>query len=400
LDAISHEKSSRQLAFESRIELARVLTDLGETDRALAVLEDLERRTSARDDLDRILLARGRTYEAVGRYEQAKEVFDTVVFEHERSDAAAMAYYRIGLIERDHAASFDDAIEAFREAKEQAPRSEAAALASAAIKGIEDLREYLAVIEADERGEAPGESTEPEGAGGDGGDADRGAGAPGAGGTPGDSLGVTPLERTAADSTAAGDTLGVSAEDSGARAPEASGGEPRSDRPGPTAPSAADSVAAAQAPSPDTWSVWPPPEGPMPSATAPTGEWAPAAEEESEVAVARFRVAEIYLFELDRPADALTYYESVVREHPTSGLAPKAAYAMAWIAENRTDDPSAAVRAYHRVIDDFPGSPQAAAALEALERLEPDGAGPTDREGDGTGALDAAAQPPAAPTPD
>jgi tetratricopeptide (TPR) repeat protein len=126
----------------------------------------------------------------------------------------------------------------------------------------------------------------------------------------------------------------------------------------------------------------------------------PPAEEEPEAAVARFRVAEIYLFQLDRPADAITYYESVVREHPTSGLAPKAAYAIAWIAENKTGDPVAAARAYRRVIEDFPGSPQAAAALEALGRLEADGAGAREREDGAPDSLGAAMRSTGTPTSD
>jgi TolA-binding protein len=372
LDAVSGEKSSRQLAFESRIRLARVLTELGDTDRALAVLDDLERRTTARDDLDRILLARGRTYEAVGDFDRAKEVYGAVAFEHERSDAAGEAYYRIGLIDRDQARSFDDAIASFREAKEQAPRSAAAALATAAIADIEALREYLAVIEAYEKGEVPSAPPETDRApaGEDSrGVTPRGPAARNAAPSGADSLGAASRERAAADS------LGVAsreraAADSAAASPA-----------GPIAP--------AQGPPPDTWSPWPPPEGPMPEPFASPEVLAPVSEEEPEIVVARFRAAEIYLFKLNSPSDALAFYESVVREHPTSGLAPKAAYAIAWIAENRADDPAGAAQAYRRVIEGFPGSRQADAAEDALERLEPGGA-------DARGRVDDAADTPGA----
>ena len=92
-------------------------------------------------------------------------------------------------------------------------------------------------------------------------------------------------------------------------------------------------------------------------------------EPEDEVAVARFRAAELYLFRFDDAKRARDYYESVIEHHPESSLAPKAALAIAWILETRWDDFEAARAAYESILVDYPDSDFAAAAAEGLERL-------------------------------
>jgi TolA-binding protein len=388
LSAVARERSSRELAFEARLRHADVLVDLGDTEASLAVLDHLVGRTTARDDIDRILLARGRTYEAVGNFEGATEVYDQIAFEHARSDAAAEAHYRIGLIHRDHARNFDDAITSFREAKEQAPRSDVATLATSAIADIEKLRDYLAVIEEHEHGGAPGDST----AAGESTAAavreparDDSLGVTALEPARDDSLGVTPLEPPRDTATATGEGRpGADTGDSVVALP------PQGDREEPSA--AADSLASGLAdttasaePPPDSWSQWPPPPGPMPAVVDARIEPEEIVDEESEVAIARLRVAELYLLKLESPSEALPYYESVVLKHPESSLAPKAAYAVAWIAEYRTRDLAAAASAYRRVVDRFPETEHADEAEKALARLEAGG-----EEGDDAGAPDGA----------
>ncbi|MCK4679673.1 tetratricopeptide repeat protein, partial [bacterium] len=90
---------------------------------------------------------------------------------------------------------------------------------------------------------------------------------------------------------------------------------------------------------------------------------------EDEVAVARFRAAELYLFRFDDAERAEVYYASVIEHHPGSSLAPKAALAIAWILETRWDDLEAARAAYESILVDYPDSDFAAAATEGLERL-------------------------------
>jgi hypothetical protein len=108
--------------------------------------------------------------------------------------------------------------------------------------------------------------------------------------------------------------------------------------------------------------------GPM-SAT-----WTAASEKAAEVVIARLRVAELYLFKLGDPAKALLYYESVVREHETSKLAPKAAYAVGWIKEHETNDLAGAVVAYRELIARFPGTDHALEAEKAVAHLTSTGA--------------------------
>jgi tetratricopeptide (TPR) repeat protein len=134
-----------------------------------------------------------------------------------------------------------------------------------------------------------------------------------------------------------------------------------------TATAAAD-TGAPEGPPPGAWSPWPPPIGPPPAAVGPP----PPPEEPKEtdeVAIARLRVAELYLLRLKRPLDALEYYDSVIEHHPESPLAWKAAYAIAWIKENETDDPDGALEAYREVVRRYPGTKQAAEAERAVARL-------------------------------
>ncbi len=382
LDAVAREKSSRQLAFESRIRLAAVLVDLGDTDRAIAVLGELERRTTGRDDLDRILLTRGHTYEVMADFEQATSEYKQVASEHERSEAAAEAHYRIGLIHRDHLRSFDDAVASFKEAKEQSPRSEVATLAAAAVADIESLREYLSVIAAHEQGGAPADSSSPA------------AQEPAAARE--DSLGITDLEPIFTDSVRAReDALQIDVDDRVSALPEAGGEETSAAVVDSIVSGPGDTGAPAGPPLVADATPWPPLIGPMPAAV---GGSPVADEEESEVAIARLRVAEIYLLKLGSPSEAIAYYESVVEEHPTSRLAPKAAFAVAWIAEHRTQDPEGAAEAYRRVVEQFPWTEHAAEAQEAIARLESGGEASAQADGDREGPpSDTREGPPVAP---
>jgi len=386
LDAVAGERGSRQLAFEAKIRLAEVLVDLGNSERALGVLDDLERRTTARSDLDRVLLTRGRTHETARNFDEAISTYREVASAHERSDAAAEAYYRIGLIERDHALSFDDAVASLREAKEQSPRSEFAGLAGDATADIESLRGYLSVIAAGETSRdstvaAPGESTSRESTAVSVIDTNAVSAPPVAEPIPSDSLRASdagerdaPADPQASAETsaarAATDTVGGSAV-----AGDSLTGLPAA---GDTVAGAAtgDTTAGPPAPGgtpPGPGTVGDGPIGPPVAGDSPIGPpagWAAAEEEESEVAIARFRVAELYLFRLDNPLEALAYYESVVDRHPSGKLAPKAAYAVGWIREHRTGELEDAAEAYRDVVERFPGTEHARAAEEAIARLE------------------------------
>jgi len=341
--AVSGEKGARQLAFEARIRLAEVYLDIGRADESLDVLGDLERRTTDRDDLDRVLLLRGRAQEALGEYDEAISTYEGIAASHARSKAAAEARYRVGLIHRDEYGVFEDAVEALREAKDEAPRTEVARDAGDAIRDIEELERSLAVIERWLKG--------PE--------------------EPADTLAVV-VDSLATEIVPAitgvdvADTLGAdqsafvtTLDDSllpGAVDTLALGV--------PDAP--ADTLAAAE---PDTIAT-------------------------PEEARAMFRVGEIYLFKMGNAEDAVDYYGMVVEHFGETPLGPKAALAVAWARDRVLGQPMLSEEAYRAVLERYPGTDYALEAERALG-IEPSVAVPDSLAPDGTtpddGALEGGA---------
>jgi TolA-binding protein len=302
------ERTTPDVAFEARARLAEARIELGDGAGALTVLEDLERRTADRDRLDRVLLLKGRVHELTGDHEGAVAVYEGVAASHERSDASAMALYRIGLIRRDRDEDVGAALEVLGKARDESPRSEAGALASRAVDDLAKLREYLVVIEGTTPGAAQADSA--------------GAASPDT-----TRIFVSWPEDAPADSAAAHPDTAFA----------------------PPAPDASAHPDTARSP-----------------ATA-----APASDE--EVARARFLLAELYLFGMDRPEKALERYREVVEKHPESPFAPKAGLAVAWALENRLGDPVGAAKAYADVVARHPGTDFARSAEDALTRLAPAG---------------------------
>jgi TolA-binding protein len=80
---------------------------------------------------------------------------------------------------------------------------------------------------------------------------------------------------------------------------------------------------------------------------------------------ARFLLAELYAYELNRPDSALHEYLLIADQHPNSEYAPRSLLACASLEIDRGD--SAVAEEYlYRLIEDHPRSPQAAAAAEML----------------------------------
>jgi len=455
--AAADERGARTLLFEARIRLAEVVMDAGRTDEAFGVLDDLERRTVERDDLDRILLLKGRLYEVVGDFDEAISTYEGVAASHERSEASAEAHYRIGLIHRDHHESLDDATESFSKSRDEAPRSDAGKLAAEAAKDIETLRRYVEVIEEhearlaaapaqeaadDASGEpapsdtsasgepapsdtsAPGEPA-PSDTSAPGEPAPSDTSAPGAGAAADStaSEGGTPVAgaESASDSTASGperpDRNVAAAADSTAKVGESAdwatevgadttrAGGPRRDLglppgadrlPGTAreeggrtdelgreavearramreallerrrAGAQADSLGAQQFLSQLPGTAPSVPEGERPVSWDAAGRDTEGGSEDA-VAEARFGLAELYLFAMEKDDKALEQYLIVARKHRTNANAPRAALAVAWILETRRGDVDAALDAYRAVIWDFPETEQADAARTALE---------------------------------
>jgi len=346
------ERGSRTLAFEARMRLVEIDLARGRPDEALEVLEELSRRTDARDELDRVLLSKGSALEASGSLEEAVATYEGMAASHKRSDASAEAHYRIGLLQRDHYEQLDEAVASFKKAKDEAPRSEAAGLATEAARDIDKLRGFLAKIAAGTADDGSAADDAVEGAAGIPEEVD------------------DPPEGVVDDTTHS--VMLLPALGSG------DGGEPWEEL---DAPSDSTDVAAAviatafaapvesdttglAAVSPDTTIV--DYVGPAPAAA----DSVIVPEPVDEVAVARFRTAELYLYRFDDPERARVHYSSVIENHPDGPLAPKAALALAWILETRLGDAHGARAAYESILVDYAGSEFAEAAAEGLARLD------------------------------
>ncbi len=90
------------------------------------------------------------------------------------------------------------------------------------------------------------------------------------------------------------------------------------------------------------------------------------AEQEAEN---KFYMAELQLTKLDEINLAIRNYTIVADSFPGSRVAPKAAYALAWIRENRTGEKEKAVELYGALVMRYPCSHQAAGAVEQLVRM-------------------------------
>jgi tetratricopeptide (TPR) repeat protein len=147
-EAIIDEGAPLGLSFDARMALAESRLLLGESLVAMEVLDDVEHRTSVRDDLDRVLLLRGQVEESMGEFDAALDTYESITTAHGKSDASAMAQYRKGLIYRDHLDRLDDASLAFQNANRQSPRSDVGRLASDSARDIARLKELVAIVEA------------------------------------------------------------------------------------------------------------------------------------------------------------------------------------------------------------------------------------------------------------
>jgi len=362
--AVAEESGGRELIFEARLRLAETYLDLESIDDALSVLRDLEGRTVNDEDLDKVLLLIGRAQTDAGELESAVLTYEGIAASRERTAAAAEAHYRIGLIRRDELRSLDAALESFETARAQAPRSDAAKLAEGAKRDLESLKRYLDTIEEHESAppateEAPAETlttSAPDTA------ATRGT-------TVSDTLSGGRAETTTAavtapptdsaqgsgdDAPADGDTTGYAPADGDTTGYAAADGDTTG-----YAPADGDTTGYATADGDTTGYA---------TADGDSTGYAPA----SEVAEARFRAAELYLFKLDDPESALGYYEDVIALHARSALAPKAALARAWLFTMSLGDSGRGASAYRYVIANFPGTVYSEAAEEALMELSKD----------------------------
>ena len=83
-----------------------------------------------------------------------------------------------------------------------------------------------------------------------------------------------------------------------------------------------------------------------------------------------FAEAERLLFETDRPDSARGLYELVLQRYPDDEYAPRALYALGWLAETRFDDPENALDRYREILDRYPRSEQARSVRDKIRLME------------------------------
>lgn len=83
-----------------------------------------------------------------------------------------------------------------------------------------------------------------------------------------------------------------------------------------------------------------------------------------------FAEAERLLFEADRPDSARGLYEQVLRRYPDGEYAPRALFALGWLAETRFGDPETALERYRGIVERYPGSDQAKSVRDKIRLME------------------------------
>lgn len=83
-----------------------------------------------------------------------------------------------------------------------------------------------------------------------------------------------------------------------------------------------------------------------------------------------FAEAERLLFEADQPDSARGLYELVIRRYPDGEFAPRALFALGWLAETRFDDPETALGHFHEIVERYPGSEQAESVRDKIRLME------------------------------
>ncbi len=83
-----------------------------------------------------------------------------------------------------------------------------------------------------------------------------------------------------------------------------------------------------------------------------------------------FAEAERLLFEADQPDSARGLYELVIRRYPDGEFAPRALFALGWLAETRFDDPETALGHFREIVERYPGSEQAESVRDKIRLME------------------------------
>ena len=83
-----------------------------------------------------------------------------------------------------------------------------------------------------------------------------------------------------------------------------------------------------------------------------------------------FAEAERLLFEADQPDSARGVYELVVRRYPDGEYAPRALFALGWLAESRFGEPETALAHFREIVARYPQSEQAVTVRDKIRFME------------------------------
>ena len=144
----------RRKVFEGQLFAAEILFAQRRYAESRELLDDLEPVAGNFQSRGEVLLLQARTDEVAGELEAAVTRLENVATEFPRSNHAAEAWYRIGLIRQNREGDLESALTAFDQAKKEVPRSLFADLAGNKRRAIQELLDYQSNY-----GEAPPDSS-------------------------------------------------------------------------------------------------------------------------------------------------------------------------------------------------------------------------------------------------
>lgn len=80
--------------------------------------------------------------------------------------------------------------------------------------------------------------------------------------------------------------------------------------------------------------------------------------------------AERLLFEVDQPDSAYNLYTNLANRYPKGEYAPRALFALGWLAETHYGDPEAALEHYRKIVEQYPRSDQAKSVRDKIKLME------------------------------
>jgi TolA-binding protein len=123
LAALAAVGRDRRKVFEGQLTAAEILLEQRRLAECAALLGELEPVSENFQSRAQVLLLQARVAEAEERYDEAMLQFENVATEFPKSNPAAEAWYRIGLIRQNRQGDLEQAIQAYDQSTKEVPRS-------------------------------------------------------------------------------------------------------------------------------------------------------------------------------------------------------------------------------------------------------------------------------------